>query len=481
MSIRLIRGAIGIIASLIAVGVVRAEAAKPETTLRARAILRKYCSKCHDSEDKPRGEISVMDRAGMERAERPFLAPGSADASQLLRFIEDGSMPPGTHDKPTAEERAVIKEWINADAASFPRQFDDAYVLSSIAADIKRLPQAERPHVRYFTLHNVVADDPLKIAGPRDALFQAIGDHSKVKDKPGVADPFQMVYRIDLRNTGWDLQPFKGRRVEDKKVFPVDSKVNLFDVILLEYPFGILDAKSPDFQKIAKLFLEPAGQVVPITHVRADWFADTFAKSPVATELRGALDLPAPPPRNPLADRPLPDTRRKATAMAPLDATTIGDVNAPSAEIDLIFEIGYPRNTSGSGFRPNKAFKSGDQISVHLRSTKTVFIEIVWTEETGRCSFLKVKELVGAGDDKYFEEYADKSPLRVEATRPGVNKFTIFASETDFPPGEVLSTKQLNYRVIHPFYPLPGVTTKFDHDPAKVVKKTIEFTIEPKK
>src|SRR5689334_3708701 len=77
--------------ALMAVPVIgRAEAAKPETTLRARAVLRKYCAECHDKENKPRGEISVMDRAGMDRPDRPFLAPGSADASQLMRLVEDG-------------------------------------------------------------------------------------------------------------------------------------------------------------------------------------------------------------------------------------------------------------------------------------------------------------------------------------------------------------------------------------------------------
>src|SRR5207247_11005717 len=108
--------------------------------------------------------------------------------------------------------RQVTRDWISADAASFRREFDDSYVLNSILTDVERLDQADRPHVRYLSLHNAVAGDPLKVAAPRDALFQAIADLSKAKDRPGVADPFQMVYRVDLRKTVWDLRPFKGRR-----------------------------------------------------------------------------------------------------------------------------------------------------------------------------------------------------------------------------------------------------------------------------
>src|SRR5262245_61942454 len=324
-------------------GVVRAETAKPETTLRARAILRKYCAECHDKEKKQRGEISIMDRAEMERTARPFIAPKAADTSQLLRLIDDGSMPPGTRDKPNAEERQVIKEWINADAATFPRVFDDTYVLNSIANDVARLPQPDRPFARYFSLHNVIVNDPLQEVPPaRDALFQAIADTSKSKEPAAVADPFLMVYRVDLRKTGWDMKPFKAHRLEDKKKYPIDSTVNLFDVILIEYPFGTIDANSPDFPRLVKSFLEPAGQVVPVTYLRGEWFACKCAKSAPAKDIREALDLPAAPDRPPLATKPVVNAPRSGTPIVPLDATTEGNFNPPSAGIDLIFETGYP-------------------------------------------------------------------------------------------------------------------------------------------
>src|SRR5262249_58458413 len=108
------------------------------------------------------GEISVNDRSGLDRAARPFLTPGAADASQLMRLVEDGSMPPGGRDKPTVEERQVLRDWINADAVPYPRRFDDAYVQGSILADLgSRVKAEDRPHVRYFSLHNLMPDDAL--------------------------------------------------------------------------------------------------------------------------------------------------------------------------------------------------------------------------------------------------------------------------------------------------------------------------------
>src|SRR5262249_4248175 len=149
--------AMGLVLSPATVSCAEADA-KADQTLKARAILRKYCVECHHPGDGSVGDLSVLDRPGLDRAERPFLVPGAADASQLMQLIDDGSMPPGTHRKPTAEERQVLRAWINADAASFPKQFDDEYAYAAILADVKTLSEAERPLVRYFSLHNLIPD-----------------------------------------------------------------------------------------------------------------------------------------------------------------------------------------------------------------------------------------------------------------------------------------------------------------------------------
>src|SRR5262245_59949028 len=79
--------------------------AKSDLTIQARAVLRKYCADCHHPDAGHFGEISVLDRAGLERAGRPFLLPGKPTASQILQLIDGGSMPPGNRDKPNEVER----------------------------------------------------------------------------------------------------------------------------------------------------------------------------------------------------------------------------------------------------------------------------------------------------------------------------------------------------------------------------------------
>jgi hypothetical protein len=465
-----------------------AEPAKPESTLRVRAILRKYCAECHDSAKDHRGEISVMDRAGLDRAERPWLSPGSANASQVMQLIDDGSMPPGPRQKPTAEERSAIREWINADAAAFPREFDDAYVLGSILADVKRLPAGDASHVRYFSLHNLMPDaEAPKLDSLRESLGLAITDLAGPKAlRADAVDPFQLVYRVDLRKTGWDNTPFTFTVDEQgKKINPTNSKVNLFDVMLMEYPFGNMNADSPAFGQIADAFLKPAAQVTPVSYVRGDWFADVFAKSPVAKEVRDVLGLAAPPARPALSSAPPTAGKRPGTAIVPLDATTQPNIEARGGGIEIqAFEIGAPP-TAGNSFTPKNAFTSGDRFWIHFRASAQVFIEFDLIDETGKALVLKLgsNNRADAGQDKYLSNEQPNRPsgFGLTADRAGTLRLTVFASEPEFPPGLVLNTKeQMNERIIHPFYTLPGVKSKYDFDPSRIAKKTIEFTIKPK-
>ena len=88
----------------------------------------------------------------------PFVSPGQDEASQIIQFIEDGSMPPGDRPRPTDEETGTLKEWIRETAPSYPRDFDDRTTLEAMLADLRQHAE-EAPHLRYFSLAHLIRDN----------------------------------------------------------------------------------------------------------------------------------------------------------------------------------------------------------------------------------------------------------------------------------------------------------------------------------
>ena len=113
-------------------------------------------------------------------ARRPYdplaFVPSKADLksrSQVLEFLDDGSMPPGGRPRPTEDEIAAIRDWIRAGAEKFPTSFDDEAVLSWIARDFEG-PRQSKHLTRYVSLaHLIDAKGDLKKA--EAALAEAVG------------------------------------------------------------------------------------------------------------------------------------------------------------------------------------------------------------------------------------------------------------------------------------------------------------------
>jgi mono/diheme cytochrome c family protein len=452
--------------------------ANPDLTLRARAILHRYCGDCHKPDAPGQGEISVLDRTGLNRTDRPFLLPGSADASQLLQLMEDGSMPPGTHPRPSADERQAIRDWINAGAADYPRQFGESYALSSILADVRRVPPADQTKVRYFSLHHLVPDSDAAVTlePQRLALRKAVVGLAKQAQLEGV-DPAQLVFRINLKTAGWDLEPFQRRQLVDGKATLEPSHVNLFDLILIEYPLARLDASTAEFKQLAQLFLKPSGQAVPITYLRGDWFAAEFSRSSVASEIRDTLELPEPARESvPSAKPPQPPANPAGVPILPLDSVLQRNMAPDPPPFHVLFEAQDPKDRV-----PKTRFKVGERLGFYVRPSKQVWVEILWTDAAGKCQVpnLGSNNLIDGNQDKFMAG-RDGQGYRIAEGSSGKELITIFASEAEFPPGTLLKTKRPNERVIHPFYSLPGTETRYDFDPGKIVKKTIEIEIIPR-
>src|SRR5262245_53929765 len=102
-----------------------------DLAIKARAILKKYCADCHGETPAP-SNLSVLDYKQLIRTGSPvpFVSLERAKRSQVLEFVEDGSMPPGGRDRPNPDEVRTLKEWVAASAPSFPKAFDDRTTLS---------------------------------------------------------------------------------------------------------------------------------------------------------------------------------------------------------------------------------------------------------------------------------------------------------------------------------------------------------------
>jgi serine/threonine-protein kinase len=155
-------------------------------------------------------------------------------------------------------------------------------VLEAILQDVRRLPQEARPFVRYFSLNHLLAAGASleELELHRAALAKAINHLSWQTElvRPEPIEPTRTVFRVDLRGLGWHQHPFE-RIVDGKPAGP--SRLNLFDLALLDYPYGVVLADSKTFDRLATEFLGPAEQVRPIPFVRADWFVTTATRPPL--------------------------------------------------------------------------------------------------------------------------------------------------------------------------------------------------------
>src|SRR5262249_4149077 len=99
--------------------------------------------------------------------------------------------------------------------------------------------------------------------------------------RPAAVEPTHTVFRVDLRELGWD-RPLLRKGA--------DSGHNLFDLALLEYPFGVVVPESPAYQALLREYVAPAGVARPVPCVRADWFVSTATQPPLYHDFLG---LPA--------------------------------------------------------------------------------------------------------------------------------------------------------------------------------------------
>jgi mono/diheme cytochrome c family protein len=270
---------------------------KGDLAIRARAILKKHCLECHGGAES-RGRIAVLNHARLLATGPnpvPFVAPGQETGSQIIQFLEDGSMPPGDRPHPTEDEIKTLREWIRAAAPSYPRDFDDRATLEAMLADVQE-HVADAPHLRYFSLAHLIRDDaPLPDLKAVENNLQRALVWCGVKPPAGMAaaepvDGTATLFRFDVRLAGWDNRELfyrspRGGLTDIYRLTP-------YDLILLEYPHGFGVATEDPIARRLDEYLSAAGLSRRVPFLRADWLAEKLAvKAPLADDLRSLREL----------------------------------------------------------------------------------------------------------------------------------------------------------------------------------------------
>ena len=420
-----------------------------DLAVRARAILAEHCTACH-GEKPDRTTFAVLDHEQMVKTDRPALA---------LELIESGSMPPGQHEKLSDEEINILRKWVAAGAVAYPRQYDDEFAYRTILADIETLTKANAASVsavRYLSLHHLATEKTW------DALSRGREDFLKgfrqvVKEGaplPIPVDATETIFRFDLREAGWHHKPFKKIALNGDINGPADG--NLFDLALLEYPFGVLPRGSATFDDLSTKFLKPAGQVRPIPFIRGDWFVNAVATKPFAEEL-GDLILPfqaIPPgilkPRPQVEASPLKLPVASATAVPiPAIDSLYGPDHSPVVPRGLVigtFDFSFDR--------PRVKFSPGDKLRLRLKADDKLFYEMMWIDSDAKIATFTFVEKNEAGKTAELILPEKDDVLGVVL---GKEKFLLFVSTREFTLCErwrpTVANKPIE-RTVHPIFKL---------------------------
>ena len=238
---------------------------------KARNVFRKHCTVCHAGLQ-ARGGLDVLDYARLV----PVLTPGKPETSELLQLVECGSMPRGTRPKVPTDEVTILRDWIAGGAPPFALETSDEYVLRQILLDVRTADARRDPaRERYFTFNHLRGAPEADPELFREALTRAVNLLSWQKGivKPTVIDSAGTIFRVDLGDLGWDTTPYPG------------SPVNLFDLILLEYPHAVVPLRSPLYEELEREYLQKAAPVRPVAFVRGDWFVSAAGRSPLYEDL----------------------------------------------------------------------------------------------------------------------------------------------------------------------------------------------------
>lgn len=256
-----------------------------ELTKTVKEIFRNRCQECHGDRKKIKG-IEILNHKLL--LDKKLVVAKKPGESAVYSAILDDSMPKGSN-KLSVQDKRVIFDWIDQGAPAFeddkkflPGIGSVDYVLQKILEDVAKLPEPDLAYVRYFSSNHLLYGGTTEdvLAQQADALVKTINHLSLEPEiyRPEVIDaPINTIFRVDIRRLGWHQR--LDRIVHGKAAGP--SHINIYDLALLDYPYGIIYNDKGKFNDLYRHFLDPAHMVRPIPYLRIDWFVSNATLPPL--------------------------------------------------------------------------------------------------------------------------------------------------------------------------------------------------------
>jgi hypothetical protein len=395
-------------------GLNNTEQRRGDLALAARQILHQYCRECHGGA-KQQGRLVISHAESLLRQDLPvpWVKPGEPSASQIVHFLEEGSMPPGNRPRPTPEEVRLLREWIAAGAPAFPATFDEEYILATLARDLAQRGR-DAPYGRYVSLAHCVSQQWGTMGNNSlRSLESALRRHLHqcgLKELVPI-DPPATIFRLDIRAVHWHSRELFLRLQQGAPagVYPLSP----YDLLLLEYPLAENAEGASRWPSALQDYLQAARLIRPVPYLRGDWLSAALASSsPLAEELRSLTTLgqsleqqgwppagrekeaPCGPVPRPFHSLPFPAPSASPPSKQPMTAwyrPATSPANLPKGwQAELISPQGQtmPRVRKGEPFRLRLQVPQDVHFTL-LMIWCTGHIEIV---ETNRGGFLKAGE-----------------------------------------------------------------------------------------
>lgn len=295
-----------------------------------KELFRQRCSQCHGGDQQQAG-LDVLSLDSLRQNE--LVVPDDPEASHLLASLtrDDPSLRMPLDAPPLPEDQIEqVRRWIQAGAPDFPEDvpvaegavarpeparetadqasppaegnssasrettarqtsgrsdFGRDYVLDVILTHQRSLPRDEQVWMRYFSCNHLLAAGTTRreLDLQRSALAKVVNHLSRqarLAPVHTIDGETASVFAVDIRDCGWHVQPYAKASDEDDR-----AEWNLFDLVLLEYPYAVLPPDSDTFLALAREYLLPAGMVRPVPYVRTDWFCSVATLPPLYHDL----------------------------------------------------------------------------------------------------------------------------------------------------------------------------------------------------